>query len=408
MTARLRTSDLIALDPLTLARAQLARDAARMRAAPWLMSRKVLRMAPRAHGFLRGTAPLFYEMLARAPGLGAGFRATGLLCGDAHLENFGAYRPHSPAGKERVAFGVNDFDEAARGPLRFDVLRILSSLLVASGDRAMPQRARWGIASDTLDAYFAVLFAGESALRPVPQSVRALIKRAQRRDRAALLADRTQGRGANRRFQRGERYLEMKPAVRAAALRAMSKFAAVYARQHDIPLSAFDVLDVAFRVAGTGSLGVLRVAVLTRGKGGPAGAWLFEMKEQCAVPAPVVAGAKAQGKGAVRVLEAMRESLPEPPRVAEAVMVQGRSMLLRRLSPQEDKLDLGGVSDPEFSRLGAYLAGHLALCHRRAGIRELGREPGRDVRDALVSSSVLLAQLTRAVHVAYVHLAERE
>jgi uncharacterized protein (DUF2252 family) len=269
----------------------------------------------------------------------------------------------------------------------------------------MPQRDRWGIASDTLDAYFAALFGGESALPAMPRSVRALIKRAERRDRAELLTDRTQGRGERRRFQRGERYLDLKPAVRAAALRAMASFARGYSQEQEVPEGALDVLDVAFRVAGTGSLGVLRVAVLTRGKGGASGAWLFELKEQCAVPAPVIAGATARGAGAVRVLDAMCRSLPDPPRVAEAVQMQGRSMLLRRLSPQEDKLDLSSVSDPEFSRLSAYLAGQLALCHRRAGVRNLGRAPGRSVREALVSSAVLLAQLTRAVHVAYTHLA---
>ncbi len=41
--------------------------------------------------FLRGSAPLFYEMLAADPDLASGPAGEGVIQGDAHLENFGAF-----------------------------------------------------------------------------------------------------------------------------------------------------------------------------------------------------------------------------------------------------------------------------------------------------------------------------
>ncbi len=43
--------------------------------------------------------------------------------------------------------------------------------------------------------------------------------------------------------------------------------------------AAYEVVDQAFRVAGTGSLGLLRVAILARGKGGVDDAWIFPRHE---------------------------------------------------------------------------------------------------------------------------------
>lgn len=44
------------------------------------------------HAFLRGAAPLFYEILAARPDLAAGPPGEGWIVGDMHLENVGAYR----------------------------------------------------------------------------------------------------------------------------------------------------------------------------------------------------------------------------------------------------------------------------------------------------------------------------
>jgi uncharacterized protein (DUF2252 family) len=52
------------------------------------------------------------------------------LCGDAHLSNFGAFA----APDRRLVFDVNDFDETLPGPFEWDVKRLAASLTIAGRD----------------------------------------------------------------------------------------------------------------------------------------------------------------------------------------------------------------------------------------------------------------------------------
>ena len=52
----------------------------------------------------------------------------GWILGDMHLENVGAYQTDA----KEVVFGLNDFDEATVAPLRHDVLRFSTSVLLAA------------------------------------------------------------------------------------------------------------------------------------------------------------------------------------------------------------------------------------------------------------------------------------
>src|SRR5215475_11676347 len=85
------------LRPFELARWQLDRDQDRMRRMAVLLSRKQSKMSVSPFAFLRGSAPLFYRVLANAPRLAHGPDEDGMLCGDLHLENFGVYRPDKPS-----------------------------------------------------------------------------------------------------------------------------------------------------------------------------------------------------------------------------------------------------------------------------------------------------------------------
>ena len=92
----------------------------RMLASPW--------------AFLRGAASLMASDLAAAPhtGLSAQF------CGDAHLGNFGLFG--SP--ERSLVFDINDFDETLPGPWKWDVKRLLSSLLIAGRENGFTQAHR--------------------------------------------------------------------------------------------------------------------------------------------------------------------------------------------------------------------------------------------------------------------------
>ena len=129
----------------------------------------------------------------------------------------------------------------------------------------------------------------------------------QGRTRRQLLDARTRSSRGERRFMRGPRYETLAPKLRAKAEKAFAKYAKKLSRADRSPPEALEVVDAAFRVAGTGSLGCLRVAVLVRGKGGRDGAWIFDMKEEdtpssaCLVRPPRLEPAERVADGNPRV-----------------------------------------------------------------------------------------------------------
>jgi hypothetical protein len=90
-------------------------------------------MAGGAFPFLRAT---FYRYLQRWPELaGAGVTEAPkvLAVGDLHLANFGTWRD----AEGRLAWGINDFDEAHAGPYTLDLARLATSALVEAGEGAL-------------------------------------------------------------------------------------------------------------------------------------------------------------------------------------------------------------------------------------------------------------------------------
>jgi uncharacterized protein (DUF2252 family) len=74
--------------------------------------------------FYRGAAKIMAEDLKDTPTAGIVVQ----LCGDAHLSNFGAFA--SP--ERRLLFDLNDFDETLPGPFEYDVKRMAASFTIAA------------------------------------------------------------------------------------------------------------------------------------------------------------------------------------------------------------------------------------------------------------------------------------
>ncbi len=80
-------------------------------------------MVASPYGFLRGTAAIMAADFALLPATGI----TPVICGDAHLGNFGFY-----ASPEReLVLDLNDFDEAHPGAWEWDLRRLATSVWVA-------------------------------------------------------------------------------------------------------------------------------------------------------------------------------------------------------------------------------------------------------------------------------------
>ncbi len=89
----------------------------------WLIPVRIGRMTSSPYAFLRGTAGIMATDFVDLPATGI----TPVICGDAHVGNFGFY-----ASPERdLVFDLNDFDEAHPGPWEWDLRRLATSVWVA-------------------------------------------------------------------------------------------------------------------------------------------------------------------------------------------------------------------------------------------------------------------------------------
>ena len=91
---------------------------------PQLVPVRNARMLESPFAFLRGSAAVMAADLAPAPATGVQVQA----CGDMHVANFGAYA----SAERRLVFGINDFDETFPGPWEWDLKRLAASAAVVA------------------------------------------------------------------------------------------------------------------------------------------------------------------------------------------------------------------------------------------------------------------------------------
>jgi uncharacterized protein (DUF2252 family) len=372
---------------------QLALDQEATRAIPALRVRKQARMRRSAHAFFRGAAPLFYEVLAARPDLVLELPGQGAVVGDMHLENVGAYRGESGA----LVFDLNDFDDATAGPWSADVLRLATSTLLAA-------RARGDSGGGAIRAVERVLegwrigVRGADAPPDHPRAVEALLANASRRRDEDLLDDRAPLSNGRRRFVRGERYLELPMAVAAEVPALLARYMRVLGQRAPRKSGSWTIEDAAWRVAGTGSLGVLRIAILI-GRG-EASERLVEFKEvrPSAVHGAFPASVAEPADRAEAIVDAARKLVADPPRLL-APVTGTHEFVGRRLFPQEDKLTVDDVDAlPPLARHVGWL---LGSAHRRGAAEPLGPEWSDDDLASLAERAIELAGLFEAVYLAW-------
>jgi len=293
--------------------------------------------------FLRGTSHLFYEdwpkdsVLNKAPAV--------WITGDLHLENFGCYK-----GDDRqIYFGINDFDEGGLAPSTWDLARFLTSLIVASDSFKITKEDGHKLCQSFLDAYITALKTGQA--RPVENDtaeglVADLIKSLKDRDREEFLNKRTTVVDKKRQFIINEKLRK----IAKKQKEEIKEFIENWAQKQPSP-KFFKVLDVAFRIAGTGSLGVNRYAILVEGKGSPNRNYLLDMKEQ-PNPAlnPYFQLPQPQWKNnSERVQKLQKWVQAASPALLATLELEGKSYLLRELQPTQDKVDLA-ASEGKFKR----------------------------------------------------------
>jgi uncharacterized protein (DUF2252 family) len=317
---------------------------------PERLGLKYRKMRSDPFNFMRGTCHLFYGQLPR----GGVFRSAPAVwsCGDLHLENFGSYK-----GDNRLPyFDVNDFDEAILAPASWDLIRMLTSIRVGAKSLGLKAAEARVLCESVLQAYGDALGHGK-AQWVEPQTadglIRALLDGLRGRSRKAFLDGRSKVKGRRRTLNTdGGKALPVSELQRDRVEGFMAAFA-ISQRQP----AFFKVLDVARRIAGTGSLGVDRYVILVEGKGSPDANYLLDLKE--ALPSSLAARVKIKQPKwtteAHRVVELQRRLQAVSMAFSQPVIMGDKSYVLRGLQPTEDRVALDRT-EHSFSQIEKTLA----------------------------------------------------
>jgi uncharacterized protein (DUF2252 family) len=356
------------------------------------MKYRLMRASPFA--FLRGTCHLFYKRL-QAGGVLVQAPAT-WISGDLHVENFGSYK-----GDNRlVYFDINDFDESCLAPSLFEIVRLLTSVLVASTDLRVSPAEALALCHTAVDAYSAALRYGKARWiehETAEGMVRDLFDGLIKRSRVDHLNARTEMKGKRRVLRiDGKKALPVSEKARFDVTAFMNEFA----RRSGNP-DFYRVIDVARRIAGTGSLGVDRYVILVEGKGSPDGNYLLDLKET--LPSSVVSHVAMPqprwNNEAQRVVAIQQRAQAVSQAFLHAVEFNAKPYVLRGLQPSEDRVALKAWNG-KLPRLEA-VVNNMATLSAWSQLRSGGRQ-GSASADQLIEFggrhqqwSMPLIELTR-------------
>ena len=259
---------------------------------PSLVALKYQLMSASAFGFFRGAAPIMAYDLSTLPNTGIAAQ----LCGDAHVRNFGAFA--SPDG--RLVFDINDFDETTRGPFEWDVKRLATSLVLAgivsrqqglAARAGRPRRGRYlspddrharqnaGHRSRTIPGAWSTPC--RSGLQGVAQGGAGdPATHARKPDRPAHRREDRQAGAGERVFKENKPMLTRVTGAKAReVLASLKEYSESLLPERRHFLSFYRPIDVAFKVVGTGSVGLRDYVVYFEGNG-PGDPLFLQIKEE--------------------------------------------------------------------------------------------------------------------------------
>ena len=384
---------------------------------PGLAPIRVGRMAATPFAFLRGSAGLMAYDLARTPVSGIGAQ----ICGDAHAGNFGLY------GDVRggLVIDLNDFDETVHGPWEWDLKRLATSLVLAAREA--------GADEDTCRkaAYFAAGSYRRTmrllAKLPVQDAWNAiadeeLVSHTDAHDLLGTLErvsekarGNTSGRfaakstevveGGGRRFVDAPPVLRRVPEAEASAVAlSLEEYLSTLSVDRLPLLARYAVHDVAFRVVGTGSVGMRSyVVLLLDHRGEPLVLQVKEARSSVLVPHLETIGLavpEVAHEGRRVVLGQKRMQV-----VSDILLgwttVEGRPFQVRQFRNRKGSVDPAALAADQIDDYARMTGALLARAHAHsADPRLLAGYCGKseELDEAVAAFSVAYADRTEADH----------
>jgi uncharacterized protein (DUF2252 family) len=291
------------------------------------------------------------------------------LCGDAHLLNLGAYA--APDG--RLVFDLDDFDQSCRGPFEWDLKRLATSFVVggrvaghSDADCNSSVRSLVRTYREDLDRLSRMRVVEAARLEITPRSTGkrlAPVFTGAARDTPGKLVKKATvtGSGGRSRFRSAPPHqFRMKRVEVEKVLRSLAEYGTTLGPNGRQMLDAYVPFDTAFRVAGTGSIGVDNYLVLLYGSGVDDPLFLQLKEEDSSCWRPYLPHAVDYERLYPHQGRRTAEGQLRAQTVADPFLgwtrMGGKDFVVRQWSDHEAKINVGML------RKRAVLEDHAALC----------------------------------------------
>jgi uncharacterized protein (DUF2252 family) len=352
---------------------------------PRLVPVRYARMLASPFAFLRGGAAIMAQDLSPSPVTGIAVQA----CGDMHVSNFGVFA----SAERNLVFGINDFDETLRGPWEWDLKRLATSAVVAgqflgvnradceSFSRSVVSAYREYIREYAVLGYLSLWYATikeTDLLRAVSTNLRsrleAFLQKAKKRTHLQVLDKMTDLVDNKHRIVESaplvvrETVTERGTPIKKGVGLFLEQYLASLALDRRELVSRYQILDVARKVVGVGSVGTRCWIVFMRGLDDGDPLFLQVKEAQPSVLAPYCNSPSFENQG-FRIVSGQRLIQGAPDIMLGWGRVEGHDFYVRQLRDMK-----GGYEfDPESSRRQGVLeycrlcGRALALAHAKSG-----------------------------------------
>jgi uncharacterized protein (DUF2252 family) len=343
---------------------------------PSLIKLKYKLMAETPFGYFRGAVPVMAADLSVLPNAGIIVQ----LCGDAHVRNLGAYA--APDG--RLVFDINDFDETIRGPFEWDLKRMAASLTLAgrasghkeaSAHQAVEKFVARYVSQINCFSKMPVLELAHvqvhrlGQVAPVHQALVQAERATPKHTLEQLTEPTPQGKPDAPRLFR-----EIKPTLTrvtgqqaAAVLASLGPYRQMLEPQRQHLLSFYRPVDVAFKVVGTGSVGLRDYCIYFEGNGANDPLFLQIKEEPASAYTPYLPDAQPPHHNGQRTAEGQKAMQAQSDPFLGWTHFGGRDYLVRQLNDHKGSIDLEDLAGSGLEAYAEVCGELLARGHARSG-----------------------------------------
>jgi uncharacterized protein (DUF2252 family) len=341
-----------------------------------LASLKYKFLAENAFKFFRGTCHIFYEDLSVAEPLPPS--PVTWSCGDLHIENFGSYR----GDNHLVYFDLNDFDESMLAPVLWDLARMTTSIFIAFDSLKITNKKALKAVEIFLNVFTGILAEG-NARYIEPQTATGIVKKflnsASEKKQKEFIKERTKLIKGKLRLDKGPgKHLKINKQLKKELI---DNFIA-WMRSNNA-LNGYEITDVCFRIAGTGSIGQERFLFLLQKARNAEKLMLIDMKQ--AIPSSLLPynhiNQPIWKSEAERIISVQKRMQNISPAQLSPNMFKGHSYVMQEMQPTKDRINFELIEN-DFKKIRCVIE-DMAVITASAYLNSCGRQ-GSCIADDLI------------------------